>query len=153
LTWLEHRIPPPIVGLVAAGAMWAVARVAPGLQFAFEWNLALAVVIAAIGLAIDVAGLLEFRRARTTINPLRPEAASALVRSGIFRWTRNPMYLGMAIALLGWAIYLAHPLSLLGIACFIAYLNRFQIAPEERVLERRFGAEFLAFRESVRRWL
>ena len=153
MTWLEHRIPPPIVGLLAAGAMWALARLAPGLQFAFEGKLALAVAIGAIGLAVDVAGLLEFRRARTTINPLRPEAASALVRSGIFRWTRNPMYLGMAIVLLGWAIYLAHPLSLLGIACFIAYLNRFQIAPEERVLERRFGAEFLAFRESVRRWL
>lgn len=133
--------------------MWAVARVAPGLRFAFEWNLALAVVIAVIGLAIDVAGLVEFRKARTTMNPMRPDAASALVRGGVFRWTRNPMYLGMAIVLLGWAIYLAHPLSLLGIPCFIAYLNRFQIAPEERVLERRFGAEFLAYRESVRRWL
>jgi len=133
--------------------MWAVARLAPGLQFAFEWNLAPAVVIAVIGLAIDVAGLVEFRKARTTMNPMRPDAASALVRGGVFRWTRNPMYLGMATVLLGWAIYLAHPLSLLGIPCFVAYLNRFQIAPEERVLERRFGAQFLAYRESVRRWL
>ena len=133
--------------------MWAVARVAPGLQLAFEWNLALAVVIASIGLAIDVAGLLEFRKARTTMNPMRPDAASALVRGGVFRRTRNPMYLGMAIVLLGWAVYLAHPLPLLGIPCFIAYLNRFQIAPEERVLERRFGEQFLAYRESVRRWL
>jgi protein-S-isoprenylcysteine O-methyltransferase Ste14 len=72
-------------------------------------------------LSLDLAGVLEFRRARTTINPLRPENASALVTSGIFGWTRNPMYLGFAIVLFGWAVYLANPLALVGPAVFAAY--------------------------------
>jgi protein-S-isoprenylcysteine O-methyltransferase Ste14 len=151
--WLEHRIPPPLIGLLAGAAMWGIDRLVPSLRFPFAGQQLVALAIGAVGLAVDVAGFLEFRRARTTINPLRPERASALVRSGIFCWTRNPMYLGMATVLAGWAVYLANPLSLLLIPCYVAYLNRFQIAPEERALESRFGADFARYRAEVRRWL
>jgi protein-S-isoprenylcysteine O-methyltransferase Ste14 len=133
--------------------MWGLARLAPSLHSPFPGHIALAFVIGALGLLANIAGFLQFRRARTTVNPMKLEAVSALVTSGIFRWTRNPMYLGFALVLVAWAAYLANPLSLLGVAFLIAYLNRFQIAPEERVLERRFGEQFLAYRESVRRWL
>jgi protein-S-isoprenylcysteine O-methyltransferase Ste14 len=133
--------------------MWGLARLAPSLHSPFPGHIALAFVIGALGLLANIAGFLQFRRARTTVNPMKLEAVSALVTSGIFRWTRNPMYLGFALVLVAWAAYLANPLSLLGVAFLIAYLNRFQIAPEERVLERRFGDQFLAYRESVRRWL
>jgi protein-S-isoprenylcysteine O-methyltransferase Ste14 len=133
--------------------MWGLARFAPSLHSPFPGHIALAFVIGALGLLANIAGFLQFRRARTTVNPMKLEAVSALVTSGIFRWTRNPMYLGFALVLVAWAAYLANPLSLLGVAFLIAYLNRFQIAPEERVLERRFGDQFLAYRESVRRWL
>jgi protein-S-isoprenylcysteine O-methyltransferase Ste14 len=151
--WLEHRIPPPVVGLLAGALMWGISHVTPGLRFPFPGHVATAIAIAIAGMSLDLAALLEFRRARTTVNPLRPEKASALVTSGVFGWTRNPMYLGLAIVLVGWAVYLANAPALVGVAAFAGYLNRFQIAPEERSLEARFGAEFLRYREEVRRWL
>ena len=87
------------------------------------------------------------------MNPLKPETSSRLVTSGIYRHTRNPMYLGMAVVLLGWAAWLGSAWSLLGIAMFAAYITRFQILPEETALQRIFGAEFDEYRERVRRWL
>lgn len=123
------------------------------MRFAFQGHVVLALVIGAAALAVDISGVVAFLRARTTVNPLRPDKASTLVTGGIFRRTRNPMYLGMAMLLVGWAVYLANPLTLLGIPAFVAYLNRFQIAPEERALEQRFGADYRGYRARVRRWL
>lgn len=153
MSWLEHRIPPPLVGLIAAAAMWGIDGIAAPLRMPFPGHVALALAIGVAALAVDVAGMLAFFRARTTVNPLQPGKASALVTGGIFRWTRNPMYLGMATLLVAWAVVLANPLSIVVIPFFVAYLNRFQIGPEERALERRFGAEFRAYRDRVRRWL
>jgi protein-S-isoprenylcysteine O-methyltransferase Ste14 len=96
---------------------------------------------------------MAFRRQRTTINPLHPEKTSSLVTGGIYRISRNPMYVGMALLLLAWAVYLESPAALLGIGAFIAYITRFQIIPEESLLSRHFGAEFENYRQRVRRWL
>ena len=97
--------------------------------------------------------MLSFRRARTTVNPLRPANSSALVTSGIYRHTRNPMYLGMATLLAAWATWLGTPWALFGIVAFVAWITRFQIIPEERVLANLFGADFAAYRARVRRWI
>ena len=105
------------------------------------------------GAAASIAGVAAFRRARTTVNPLKPDSASSLVDSGIYRLTRNPMYLGFALALLGWGIFLSNPLSLAMLFVFVGYMNRFQIVPEERALESLFGDAFKAYRSKVRRWL
>lgn len=105
------------------------------------------------GVCVALLGVASFRRARTTVNPLKPEKASALVMSGIYRYTRNPMYLGLLLALLGWAFFLSNALAFLSLPAFILYMNRFQIAPEERVLAARFGQEFAAYLSKVRRWL
>lgn len=148
---LDHRIPPPVVGILAAAAMWGIAKQFPPIDFPFRLLLAAGVALA--GIAIDVAGLMQFRRSRTTVNPLHPERTSALVTGGIYRRTRNPMYLGMAMLLAAWALYLGSAIALVVLPGFIAYLNRFQIAPEERVLAQRFGADFERYRGEVRRWL
>jgi protein-S-isoprenylcysteine O-methyltransferase Ste14 len=87
------------------------------------------------------------------VNPLQPDAASSLVSGGVYRWTRNPMYLGMALVLLAWAVYLSSIAALAVLPLFIVYINRFQIEPEERALEARFGAQFERYRKAVRRWL
>lgn len=148
----EHKVPPPLVGLAVAGLMWLLALVPPRLTIPGELRIPLCSMLVAIGVAFDVMGLAAFRRARTTINPLKPEAASALVTGGIYRITRNPMYVGMAILLTAWAVWLASPWALLGVPAFIRYITRFQIVPEERVLRARF-AEFDAYAARVRRWL
>ena len=150
---LELRIPPVAVVLVASGLMWIAAWCLPSLRRPFSGHLAMALGLFAAGALVSFAGVVQFRRARTTVNPLTPEASSALVVSGVYEWTRNPMYLGFLIALCGWAAYLSNAASVLVLPLFIVYMNRFQIAPEERALRARFGQQFEDYCRSVRRWL
>ncbi|HEV8366930.1 MAG TPA: isoprenylcysteine carboxylmethyltransferase family protein, partial [Pyrinomonadaceae bacterium] len=75
------------------------------------------------------------------------------VSTGVYRFTRNPMYLGLLLTLLGWAAFLSNPASLLFVPIFVLYINRFQIKPEEQVLSSLFGAEYMAYKSRVRRWL
>lgn len=147
------RVPPVAVTLAVGALMWGVARALPSLRFDFAGRVALAVVLVLAAGAIGIAGLGAFRRARTTPNPLRPERATALVTRGIYRRTRNPMYVALAVALLGWAVYLGHALAPLGVALFVAWMNRCQIGPEERALARLFGEDFERYTREVRRWL
>ena len=106
-----------------------------------------------VGLFFCVAGAISFRRAKTTVNPLKPHTASALVDSGIYKISRNPMYVGFALMLVAWQIYLSAPLSLLGVLLFISYMTRFQIEPEEKALAKLFGSDFDLYKTRVRRWL
>ena len=150
---LENRIPPPVVALATVGLMYAAAWLVPAADVVVPGGTLAAGGIAGVGVLLDVAGLVHFLRAKTTVNPLNPGAASALVVRGVFRLTRNPMYLGMAILLAAWGIYLANIAALAVVPLFVLYINRFQIAPEERALRARFGAEFDAYCRRVRRWL
>jgi protein-S-isoprenylcysteine O-methyltransferase Ste14 len=138
---LELKVPPPLVAVLIGAAMWFAAR-----QRAF-------VAIALVGGATALAGDLEFKRARTTINPFKPQNSTALVTSGIYRFTRNPMYLGLTLVLLGWAAFLCWVWALLGPVVFAIYISRFQIAPEERALSAKFGAAYTEYTIRVRRWL
>jgi protein-S-isoprenylcysteine O-methyltransferase Ste14 len=150
---LELRIPPLLLVAMAAGLMWFLARLGTPLALPLHARLPLAAALLMLGIGVCAAGVWAFRRARTTVNPLAPQRASALVRSGIYRLSRNPMYLGFALMLLSWAVWLAVPLGLLGVAGFVAYVSRFQIRPEECALSERFGADFEAYRSQVRRWI
>lgn len=150
---LELRVPPLAVALIAALLMWLLARWTPRLDWVTHWRLGAALSLLAAGVLVAVAGVLEFHRARTTVNPTKPEATSSMVRSGIYRHTRNPMYLGMLFALAAWAVWLASLAAFAVLPAFVLYLNRWQIEPEERVLAGLFAGEFAAYRRCVRRWL
>ena len=147
------RVPPVALFVVVALLMWAVAAWLPSWRIALPGRTLVAALLLLAAGAIGIAGVRAFGRARTTVDPLRPEKASALVTSGIYRRTRNPMYVALATALLGWAVWLEHPLALLGVAAFVAWINRFQIALEERALRASFGTEFERYCSEVRRWL
>jgi protein-S-isoprenylcysteine O-methyltransferase Ste14 len=147
------RVPPVALFVVVALLMWAVASWLPSWQIALPGRTLVAVLLLLAAGAIGIAGVRAFRSAHTTVDPLRPEKASALVTSGIYRRTRNPMYVALAIALLGWAVWLQQPLALLGVAAFVAWINRFQIVPEESALRALFGPEFERYCSEVRRWL
>lgn len=150
---LELKIPPLVVVFMFVAIMWASAKLAPALSLELDGAAVWASAVASVGLVVAALGAIEFRRAKTTVNPLKPDTASTFVASGVFRLTRNPMYLGMLLVVLGWALFLRNVASFLGVAAFVAYMNRFQIAPEERVLLARFGDRFTAYRSRVRRWL
>lgn len=150
---LDHKIPPPAVGAGVALAMWLAAPLGPQLSVDPVLRHAAAGVIVAAALAFDVLGLLAFRAARTTVNPLRPRRASALVTGGVYRVTRNPMYVGMALLLLAWAVWLSALLPFAGPMVFVLFITRFQIQPEERVLHQLFGKHYAEYAARVRRWL
>ncbi len=150
---MELLVPPPLVGLTVAAGMWAAAHIPPALQLSNPGRVLVAAVLVAIGVAVGIGGVMSFRRAKTTVNPLKPETSAALVSTGVYAFTRNPMYLGMALVLFAWAVYLSSIWSLVGPVIFILYITRFQIVPEERVLDRLFGAPFAEYKKRVRRWI
>jgi protein-S-isoprenylcysteine O-methyltransferase Ste14 len=109
--------------------------------------------VIAFGLSFDLMGLLEFRKHATTISPLSPNKSALVVSSGIYRITRNPMYLGLAIVLVGVTIAVGSPMGLLMVIVFVLYITRFQIKPEERILEAKFGEAFVDYKAKVKRWI
>lgn len=150
---LELKIPPALLGALAIFLMWLGKRWAPALTFALplrEWIVA---GCALLGTLIAVAGVISFRRARTTVNPIKPLTASSLVVSRIYKYTRNPMYLGFSLILLAVAVLFANALAVALVPCFVLYLDRFQIRPEERALALLFPHEFASYKTQVRRWL
>ena len=150
---LELKIPPPIVALLIAAAMWAVSLVTPAADVPVHLRLVATIMIALAGVVIAIAGVVAFHRAKTTVNPLKPGTSTALVTSGIYRFTRNPMYVGLAFALVAWAVFLSCAWDLLGPLIFAIYMTRFQITPEERVLSGIFGSTYSEYQTRVRRWL
>jgi protein-S-isoprenylcysteine O-methyltransferase Ste14 len=150
---LELKIPPPLVALLVAGGMWGIASLGPSIELPALIRKAVALIIALAGGGFSLAGVISFRRAETTVNPLKPEAASSLVCSGIYAVSRNPMYVGFLFILVAWAVFLSSVWALLGPLAFVLYMNRFQIAPEERALSDLFGPRFEAYKTKVRRWL
>jgi protein-S-isoprenylcysteine O-methyltransferase Ste14 len=153
LSWLELKVSPVTLAVILAALMWPVSAHTPGFAMAPGLRIAVLLILAGAGTFIGLAGVRSFRRARTTVNPWRPHASSELVMSGIYRRSRNPMYLGLLLALLGWGFYLANVFALLLAMVFVPYMNRFQIVPEERALAQAYGESFREYCREVRRWL
>ena len=150
---LELKVPPLVLVLVLAVAMWFAAMQLPSLAVPLPWRHGLAVTISGVGILFLLAGGYAFQKAKTTFNPMKPDTASSVVASGIYRVSRNPMYVGFLFVLTSWAIVSSHPLPFLFLPVYVAYMNRFQISPEERALSAKFGDGYDAYKQDVRRWL
>jgi protein-S-isoprenylcysteine O-methyltransferase Ste14 len=151
---MRRGIPPlALVGLLAV-LMWLAARALPQAAMALPWRSFICAAAGAAGLVLCALGVLPFRRARTTVDPTRPERASALVTTGVYSMTRNPMYLGMLLAIVAWGFWLANAVGLiLGPLAFVLYIDRVQIPREERALAAAFGSDYTGYLGRVRRWL
>ncbi|MFT5597844.1 MAG: protein-S-isoprenylcysteine O-methyltransferase Ste14 [Urechidicola sp.] len=150
---LDNKVPPPVVAILIAVTMWSLSAYEPALSLSAEMTETLVLLLVIVGVSFDVCGLLAFRQSKTTVNPMNPNKTSALVTGGIYRLSRNPMYVGLVLFLMAWAIQLSMLWPFIGPVFFIIYINRFQIAPEERVMENKFGVEYSAYKNKVRRWL
>jgi protein-S-isoprenylcysteine O-methyltransferase Ste14 len=133
--------------------MWLVTLFLPGLATPKPFRFLSFAALASVGAYVAISGVVSFRRARTTVNPLTPDEATSLVTSGIYQRTRNPMYAGLLLLLVGWGLLLSNLFSLALSAGFVLYMNRFQIQREERALESAFGSGFLIYKSRVRRWM
>lgn len=153
LSKLELRVPPPLVMLLFMATVFVFDDIAPFNLFYLPWlSYVLVISLIVLGGVVSLWGVKEFREAKTTVNPLKPESSSSLVSSGIYQYTRNPMYLGLLLILLSAVIYTQHPLGLVSAVGFVLYMNRFQIEPEEKMLVKLFGEEFVDYSNQVKRW-
>ncbi|WP_201565257.1 isoprenylcysteine carboxylmethyltransferase family protein [Psychrobacter sp. CMS30] len=150
---LALKVPPVAQVIITAAAMYGVSKMVPALTFSLNGSTALAVGLGVIGMSLGVMGVTQFKKAQTTPNPQALEKVSSLVTSGIYRYSRNPMYLGLVLILLGWAFYLSHFLAFVLLPVFILYMTRFQIQPEEQMMARKFGKTYQAYLNKVRRWI
>ena len=150
---LEHKVPPPVVAGLIALIMWGLPAYGPTLILSPEISQALVLLLVIVGVSFDLCGLLTFRQSKTTINPMNPNKTSVLVTAGIYRFTRNPMYVGLFLFLTAWAIQLSMLWLFIGPMLFVIYINRFQIGSEELVMQSKFGDQYTAYKNKVRRWL
>jgi protein-S-isoprenylcysteine O-methyltransferase Ste14 len=152
MNMLENRIPPPLAFLATAALMWLLARMTTVIIVP-PWPRYLIAALPLIGALIAPWAILAFRKAMTTVDPVHIERAATLVTTGPFAITRNPMYLGLTLLLLAWAVILSAPWTLLGPVAFVLLITRFQIIPEERAMLAKFGAAYEEYRRRVRRWI
>ena len=150
--WLEHKVPPPIVMVIIAALMW-MGHVWLGNDLARGLLLVLGFTFCLAGVAVAVTGFRTMVAARTSPSPTQIDLAKHLVTGGIYTRTRNPMYLGMALLLIGVAALCANAWWLFGPIAFVLFIQRFQIKPEERVLLKKFGVDYQAYQQRVRRWI
>lgn len=157
MTFLETRIPPLALVFIFAFIMYAVSHYAyPTFvipQAALAVQKPVYTLFTLTGFALTILGVLSFRKAKTTVDPRDPNKSNSLVVVGVYKLTRNPMYIGFLFCLIAWGIYLNDAMSLAFAFLFIPYMNRFQIKIEERFLEQNFGQAFLDYKAQVRRWL
>jgi protein-S-isoprenylcysteine O-methyltransferase Ste14 len=150
---LELKIPPDVVWILVAGLMWLVSQRTPTLVLPSAIRVGTAVAFTVVGIWFIVSARASLDKAKTTWRPMTPGQVTSLVSTGVYRLSRNPIYLGMLLAMLGFAVVLSSPAALALSAVFVVYVDRFQIRPEERALSAVLGQEYLDYRARVRRWL
>lgn len=150
---MSLRIPPVIQFLICGLLMWGITMLLPALDLNLPLFEYAGSVLIAAGVILLILALIAFARARTTVNPVEPEHANTLVTAGLYQISRNPMYLAMALILLGGALRLGNIGAFIAPALFVWSITMFQIKPEERALQTIFGEHFTAYRQQTRRWL
>ena len=148
---MNNTIPPPIVTLICGLGIYFSRSLFP------TYNHTSIVIISSLFLSLGtmtlIAAMLSFKKQKTTVNPLQPERASSLVISGVFKYSRNPMYLGLSLILLSAAIQFNFVGGTLIVLMFIAFITKFQIIPEEIAMEKLFGEEFVQYKKKTRKWI
>lgn len=141
-------LPPPLIFLICAGIMYLLPKLG---EFYFSRLIIALLILMAIG--ISILSLWQFHRAKTTINPLSFEKTTQLVTTGIFRISRNPMYVSLWLFLFSWFLWLGNSIAILGLIFFVWIINELQIKREEQVLLQKFGKQYEYYCQKVRRWL
>lgn len=150
---LNLKIPPVAQGIIALMLIWVLDRHMPIFHIDIAFKEAVSMVIICMGGLVGVLAVAAFIQMRTTVDPRYPGKARRLVVIGVYKYSRNPMYLSIVLVLFGISIYLGAISSLLVPFLFVAYINQFQIVPEEQMLEQKFGKEYLKYAKHVRRWI
>lgn len=150
---MKLKILPPLQALITVFLMWGLAQLAPFAHIFIPGKMIIVLFFLITGSLIDLSAIYVFIKAKTTVNPMKPNTTSTLVSNGIFRYSRNPMYLGMLLLLTAWAIWLGNIFNIVLLILFMLYITFFQIKPEEDALSKLFGDQFSQYCATTRRWL
>ena len=148
---MSNKIPPPIVTLFFGLCIYLSRPYFP--EFSSSLLNSLSVISFVVGISIFVAAVSSFKKQKTTVNPISIEKASSLVINGIFKYSQNPMYLGMSFILVGLAFKFNLIGGLLFTSIFMSFITIFQIKPEEVAMEKLFKQQWKDYIKNVRRWL
>ena len=148
--YLNTKIPPPIVMFLCIGIIYLFES---QIEYSQPNLKAAGIIFLILGLIIIFLAVLKFMKTKTTVDPTRPHKTSNLVISGIYKITRNPMYLGMLFLIMAYAIYNNNIFGCIVIPVFIFYINKFQIEPEEIEMRKKFGESFENYCKKVNRWI
>ena len=147
---MKNTVPPPIVTLICALLIYLSKPIFPEFNFYYSNQLTLFFLI--IGFVIILISAQKFKKEKTTINPINIEKASSLVTGGIFKYSRNPMYLGMLLILISICIRFNFYGGILIVGFFVYFITYFQILPEEKAMQKLFGDDFINYKNKTRRW-
>lgn len=150
---MKLKVPPVAVLLVAVLLLAAGHWLLPGLSLSLPGQVSAALLFGLAGIVPGIQAVVEFIARKTTVNPMEPEKATTLVTDGIYRFSRNPMYLGLLCLLLAFALFWGTLTVIVVAPLFVWYMTEFQIKPEEDSLRQVFGAEYEAYLSDVRRWI
>ncbi len=150
---MELKVIPVVQVIIAVLLMIVFSKLWPELRLNWPAHKQIAIILFSLAIVVGISAIVSFKRHKTTVNPTKPEASTSVVSSGVYSWSRNPMYLAMLISLISVAYYLQHITALPVILIFIAYMTRFQIIPEEKMLTKIFSQQYLDYQSNVRRWL
>ena len=150
---MQNKIPPLLLSMILAALMVPLSWLPPSLGLSLGTRLMLGAAPIIAGAGFVLLGVAKFRANHTTVNPLKPETATTLVTTGIYAISRNPMYLGFFLLLLGWSLILASGYGIVLSVAFAGYLDRFQIRPEEEAMATLFGDQFDKYKARVGRWI
>ena len=148
--YLNTKIPPPLVTMLCIGIIYLFEI---QIEYSHPNLKTVGIIFLILGLIIIFLAVLKFIKTKTTVDPTRPYKTSNLVISGIYKITRNPMYLGMLFLIIAYAIYNNNVIGCIIIPIFIFYINKFQIEPEEIEMRKKFGESFENYCKKVNRWL
>ena len=150
---LSLKIPPVAQGVVAIILIWLFDRYAPLYHIKFIYQNIVAGSLIGIGAIVALAGIFAFIKLNTTVDPRYPEKTRELVIIGIYKYSRNPMYLGILLVITGIAVYFGALSSVFAVSLFVTFINKYQIVPEEVSLQEKFGESYTHYALNVRRWL
>jgi len=150
---LSLKIPPLALGIITLLLIWLADRYVPIYHADFVYQNIIASVISGAGLIVALPGIFAFKKLKTSVDPRYPQKVSKLVIIGIYKYSRNPMYLGLLLAIIGFVFFLGSLAGILIVILFVLFINKYQIQPEEIVLQQKFGDDYINYTKDVRRWI
>ncbi len=150
---INLKIPPVVQGIIAAILTWFCGEFIPLYKINIPYQIVIVSILFFVGGVVALLGVYAFRKMSTTVDPRYPDKASSLVVIGIYKYSRNPMYLGILLVLAGWALFFSAISGFIVPPAFAVFINQFQIKPEEVALKQKFGEDYECYLKGVRRWL